>query len=421
MTLKFYFLKKIEKVFIFLENKIKIDIRYFLKNGSWIFFRQIIVICCNFAVIVIFTRFATQEIYGEYQFILAVFGILSIFSLPGFNAAIVKVAAKGIHGNYKESIHLSFIWCFLAIPVSFLIGCYFLYLENVTLAVTLMICSILSPFFYGLNSWEFFLQGQSKFSLVAKYSIVQAIVNALATIIVLLIQQNNIILISIVYFFSNSLFNIFYYLKSLKYVNNQKKSNSIIKYGFFLTKINIIGIIAAHIDKICIGLFLSSSQLAIYSIGILFTSKLNEVSKSMLWVTVPKQIKSKILPRIIYVKLFIISTMVMLIGLFFIQLIIPLIFTEKYTSSIFLSIISMIFYPFFIVLIVYKDQIIFNENKIILTKESIITPIVKILLVIILLPVFKIAGLAFIYGFQYLLSLLILLYLDNKKTFSKPT
>jgi O-antigen/teichoic acid export membrane protein len=379
---------------------------YFLKNGSWVFLRQVVETASGLALSVVFARLSTQEVYGQYQFILSIFATISILSIPGFNTSIIKAAAKGYDGEYKEAVKKSFLWSLIGVPVLLAVGAFY-YFQNPTLGVALMIASIFFPFFYAPNTWDIFLRGKEEFKTLALYGSVQALINAIVTILVLILDRNNLLAIIVTYLISYTFFNILYYRKSLKFVKNDKRDGEAISFGFFLTKLSIIGTIANNIDRLLIGIFLSPASLAIYSVGILFTKQIQGISKNLLWIISVKDLNKKILTRQSYVKVFVVSSLITIICLLGFRYIIPFLFSQKYSEAIFLSEISIIFYPFFVIFLLYGNEVTFNNEKRVLALNSFISPIVFILLDILVLPLWGIKGLAFLSGFQYAIYTLV--------------
>jgi len=90
-----------------------------------------------------------------------------------------------------------------------------------------------------------------------------------------------------------------------------------------------------------------------------------------------------------------------------------LLFSEKYTDSIFLSQIFILFLPVFIISVLYENHFIFNlKNKKILAIKTIAMPIVMVLIMIPVLFKYNIAGLAFLVGFRSVINI-IFMYLLN--------
>lgn len=283
--------KKIYDIFKKYGNRVNIDLSYFVKNGFWVGIRQVITVISGIILYSIFARFLDKEILGQYQFILSTWAIVSIFSIPGLNTSIMTAVAKGKDGNYKEVVKKSFLWSLIGIPILWIIGGYYLKTKY-ALGVSFLVTSIFFPFFYAFNTWNSFLQGKSKFDVSAWYFSIQAIVNTVASIAAIFLYKNNLLIITSCYLATFTFFNVFYYYKSLNYIENDKSDDTVMGYGWFLTKMSFLGIIAENIDKIILATFLSPSALAIYSIISIFPLKMRDATKPVLDVFFPKFVVS---------------------------------------------------------------------------------------------------------------------------------
>ncbi|MFA7209288.1 MAG: oligosaccharide flippase family protein [Parcubacteria group bacterium] len=396
-------------------SRIGLDLPYFVKNGFWVAIRQGIGMVSGLALSIAFARLATQEVFGQYQFILSVLSIVSILSIPGLNTSITQSVARGYDGDYERVVKTSFLWSLLGIPTLLIIGGYYYVFQNHSLGIAFMIASIFFPFFYAPNTWDAFFQGKSRFDVAAKYSSIQAIINAVATIVIIFFSSESLIAIIIVYLVSYTFFNGYCYFKSLKYIENEKKDKDTLKYGWFLTKIGILNIIANNIDKIMVGVFLSQSQLAIYSIGIMVSKQIQNITKSLLGITVPKQIKQGHVSKNNYLKVFLIACVISVSIWVSAPLLMDVLFSDRYAESIYLTRLSSLFYPVFVISILYKNKFIFNRNEKIIKIESVVAPLIKITLIFALLPFFGVAGLAFLFGFQYIISIIVLHLVDSRR------
>lgn len=279
---------KLEHWLEFWGKKTGLDLDYFVKNGLWMLVRQIVEVIIGIGLFSVFARVATQETFGYYQFSMSLFAIVSILSLPGMNTAVLRETARGYDGEYREAVRKSFLWSLLGIPVIILIGGYYLWHGDQVLAGMLLIISFLFPFFFAPNTWSSFLQGKHRYKEFSVWGAIQTLVGAGVTILAIFFDNNNALLIVTTYLLAYSLLNVFYYYKTLVYVDNVKSSGEGIKYGLFLTKINLFNFIAEHIDKVIIGTLLSPVALAIFSIVLAIPSRLKMITKALLSITFPK-------------------------------------------------------------------------------------------------------------------------------------
>jgi len=322
-------------------KKYQIDLAYVIKNEFWVYLRLGTSLITGLAVSVVFARLASKEVFGQFNFILAILAIVSIASMPGLNAAILRSTARGNEGNYKQAVNKRFLWSLLGIPALLGVGAYYYYYDTQIIGICLMISSIFFPFVFAPNTWDSFLAGKKRFDLTARYGMVQSSISAAAILGILFLNANHLILILAIHLIITSLLACLLYWRSLKYIENQSKDDECQKYGYFLTGISIVGTVATHIDKIMIGTLLGTSQLAIYAIALVIPTRIKELSKVVWAPFMPKfsqdgievgqvleKLKSFLLPL----------TLLVLAGsalyLLFIDDILLLLFSEKYVDSI---------------------------------------------------------------------------------------
>ncbi|MDR3583400.1 MAG: oligosaccharide flippase family protein [Candidatus Pacebacteria bacterium] len=285
-----------EKIYVLSQRwggRLGLDLPYFVKNGFWVALRQGAGVVAGLALSVTFARLASQEVYGQYQFVLSVLSIVSILSIPGLNLSITQSAARGHDGDYKEVVKVSFLWSLLGIPALLAVGAYYYATRSHPLGIAFMITAIFFPFFYAPNTWDSFLQGKGRFDVVTKYGIVQSMVNALATMVVIFFSRTSLIPIIMMYLVSYTFFNGYFYWRSLRYIENGKKDKDVFRYGWFMNKINFLGVIAANIDSVLVGIFLGPVNLAVYAIVSLVSNRLSALLKSFFSVIFPKIAQSE--------------------------------------------------------------------------------------------------------------------------------
>lgn len=393
----------------------RIDWKYFIKNSFWVGIRQIITLTVGLLVSVVFARLVTKELYGNYQLVLSILSLISITAISGLNPAIIRAVARGYEGSYPKAVKISFLWSFLGSAIVFIIGGFYFFYQSEVVGIVLLASSIFFPFLYGLSHWEALFLGQERFDLVTKFSALQTIISGLVTAFVIFLFPDKLIVIALAYFLLSSGFNILFYKKSLSFLKNKKIEKGTISYGYFLTKINILSIVANHLDKIMVGIFLGPQELAIYAIGVNFSKKILNLIKSFFSIATPKIAKKNTLNKQNYLKIFILFSVFGIVAYFVTPPIILFLFSESYSNSIILSQIVFLFMPFYALNLLYKNHILFYlKNKKTLLLESIIFPLIIILLMPPLLYFFKIKGLAFIFGARSAIDLLILYLLQRR-------
>jgi len=83
------------------QNHTKTDMVYVVSGGFWWMTGKVGLFLISFATMAAFARWLPKEGYGTYQFVLSGLALLSIFTLPGVNTAIVKSIAQKKRGNAR--------------------------------------------------------------------------------------------------------------------------------------------------------------------------------------------------------------------------------------------------------------------------------------------------------------------------------
>jgi O-antigen/teichoic acid export membrane protein len=259
-------------------KKYNVDLAYIVKNELLVYLRLFVVLTTATVTSIAFARLTSREIYGQFNYIISLVAIISLFSLPGMNTSILRSTARGYEGSYRRAVRTSFAWS-VAGSLVLLIGGMVYYLSDPQTGICLVLFSLFFTLIYAPNSYDAFLAGKKRFDVSTIYACLFAIVSSLAMIAVLLFLPNNLLYIVVGYVVINAALNCAFYLRSLRLIENEKEDGDCIKYGYFITTNNVIGTIAGNIDKIMIGALLGAPDLAVYSIAIAIPSSIKDLVK----------------------------------------------------------------------------------------------------------------------------------------------
>lgn len=330
---------KINLFFFNKGKKIGVDLPYFVNNGFWLVLKQLVGSICGLSLSIAFARLTTKDIFGQYQLILSIFSMVSIISIPGLNISVARSVARGNDGDYRDSVRKSFFWSLFGIPALWIIGIYYYLHISQVFGITLIVSGFFFPFLYSTNTWGGFLMGKSKFDAYTKFDIILEITNLFLMSLMIYLKPDSLLTIAITYFSIYSFFNGLFYFKTLSFVGNNKKSPDTIKYGWFLTFNYNIELIAESINKVIIGVFLSPSLLAAYTIVSLVPVKFRNVFKPFLNILFPKMTSDRVdivekikMNKIFFYFLFIGIIAIGLVYFFLIDELNLLLFGENYAD-----------------------------------------------------------------------------------------
>ena len=325
------FVDKLQKYF-------QLDIRYYIKNTTHLVASRGVVLGCALILSILFARFLSEEIYGQYNFILAILGILSIFTLNGMAIAITQAVANKHDGVLITGIKEKFKWSILGSIAALGVGIYYFLSGSFLLGKCFMISSLFLPFAYNFQIYSAFLAGKKQFNKAAKYRNITAVLSLLMVGLVIYFS-GNLIHIVITFLFASFLLEGYFFRLTLKKMENQDKDQGAISFGKHLSLMNSVNVIANQADKIIVGILLGFPELAIYSIASAIPKNISTTITPISRVSFPKlsvmskndaysAVKKK------YFYLVILAVVISVIMVLLCPYFIPLLYSQKYLNSV---------------------------------------------------------------------------------------
>ncbi|MFC1962387.1 oligosaccharide flippase family protein [Chloroflexota bacterium] len=324
----------------------QLDIRYYIKNSFFLILAQGVSIGLSILLSIAFARLLTQDLYGQWSYILSIIGLLAIFSLPGMSTAINQAVARGHDRVLIEGTKVRFKWSILGSIAIFGVGIYYLLSGSVLLGKSLMICSLLFPFYVNLTGYSAFLSGKKQFDKVAAYNIIAEVISIPVTILIIYLSRN-LLLILIAYLVTVSLVRAYYFWLTSRIANNASHDERAIPFGKQVTVTGIPGLISMYGDKILIGILLTFPELAVYSIALASSNVVRYLVNPIASLTFPKlsvmdekEAYTAVKRRYIYVVLAMIVISGIAVLLF--PFLIPFFYTQIYVDAVLYSQILLV-------------------------------------------------------------------------------
>ena len=341
---------------------------------------QTISMGASLLVSVIFARYLTKEVYGEYQLIISILGILGIFSFTGLNVSILRSVAKGFDYSYVKAVKFSFKKSLLTIPVFTGIAIWYFLHQNKELSIIFIFAAILFSFIYAHNKWLAYWKGKEKFEKVAKQQILQNVILNSALITGAIFYSENVFVISLTFLIVNAGFHTFWHYKTKQSITSANVDEDCIPYGKYMTGLGVLSSIILYFDKIVIGFF-DIKLLAVYAIALKLFDVMKQLLKSFFSITMPKFAKNNVrLPnRILFLLIF--SGLLAGIVLYFsAEPLIHFLFTNKYDASAALFKKIILVLPLLFVNPILVNRINAQKIKPKIVKVRIYTPLISMLL-----------------------------------------
>ena len=377
------------------ERYTKTDMLYLTKGGFWLVLGHIIQIASGLVLAVAFANLLPKETFGTYQFIMSMAVIISAFTLTGMGTAITRAVAQGSEGALRAGLRAQMRWSSAMVFVGAALAAYYYLNGNTVLGSSFLIAGAFSPFATGFGLSKSYLIGKQLFRESALLGLSRKLLPVLAVLAAVYLTQDVVTLV-LVYFLSNTLSaGMLYALVVRRYRLPDTKEQDMVSYSKHLSALRIFSEIINQADKILVWVFLGAAPLAAYSLAQLPVTQLRQVFKLSSSLTFPKfstmdfATTKKFLPH--KVRVFLLVTVVVVVIYI---LLAPLFFTTlfpAYPESILLSQVLSL-------LILSKPRSlygqVFTAHK--MKRQQYITSIssniLKLVLLIVLLPLYGVWG-----------------------------
>lgn len=378
------------------ESFFKTDMVYLAKGGFWLTLSHAIAVSSGFMLTLGFANLLPKESFGIYKYVISISAILSTFSLTGLSSSIARSVAKGFDGSLKQGFIKNLKWSWIIYVAGFAGGLYYFLNDNNTLAISMLIIGALSPLNSSSSLYVAFLEGKKDFKRQTTYSAIRSIVPVIALLITIFITSNPLAIVA-VYFLINSITTTYLYKKTLEVFKPQNNIEDIsASYGKHLSLMNVIGLVSTQLDKVLVFQNLGAAPLAIYSFAIAPVDQLQVSKKFLRILAIPKfstktidEIRNSIKHKaivIFLISLIATALYILLIPIFY-KLLLP-----QYLDSIFYSrvyALMLLFTP----IVLYTEALVAQKKIKELYIIKTISPIIRIVLFVTLLPIYGMLGL----------------------------
>jgi O-antigen/teichoic acid export membrane protein len=375
------------------ENALQLDIRYYIKNITYLISTDIASAFFGLLLSVSFAYFVSKEIYGQYNYIISIFMFLAILSLPGINSGITIAVKKGFEGNFPYGFSVRFRWSFLGTLILIAVGLYYYFSGSIILGKAFIATSLIFPLFHSSDALFGFLPGKERFGLMAKYRVsIQAISSLIAIVFIYFIPD--LLYIVVAYLFSNALIKFYFVIKSKNLVRSRNIDTELVRYGKKLTLMQTLPFIAMYIDRILIANFIGFEELAIYSFAIVLPEHIRGFMRNLQHILLPKlSVADNVVIKKNMVRYFLIllaiSVLVTVTYIIFAPFVYDILFPQ-YDKSVYYSrvfAITLIFFPTILFPKTFEAKKMEKELWIVNTLTFVRTS-----LFLILIPVYGIMG-----------------------------
>lgn len=267
----------------------KADMLYVAKGGFWVLFAQGMNSILSLLLIIAFANLLPKETYGVYRYILAVAGMLSIFTLSGMNNAVSRTVAQNNEGVIRPAVIYQLKWNALMFLASFGVAGYYFIHGDVTLGLSLLILGAFVPCTLAFNTYGAYLDGKKQFKMANTLSVLATLTYSVGMLITLFVTDE-VVWMVVIYAVTTFVPSLVFYLYTLRKYTPPTAVDvaDTLKYGRELTFLRFIDPVVSQIDKVVLAHFWGPAQLATYTIALAVPNRAMLFIKSWVAIGFPK-------------------------------------------------------------------------------------------------------------------------------------
>jgi len=272
----------------FITKHLKTDGHYLVKGGLWLSLGRGFTLLSGLVLTIAMANLLSKEAYGTYQFIIAVSAIAGTFTLSKMDKVIVRAVARGKESALRSGFNTQLHWSIGIIIVSSVVSLYYWTQDDKLLAYTFMTIGLLSPLLVGFQLANSYLIGKQLFKESALLGFWRKPIPVIALLVTLAFTYNPLVL-AIVYFASNTLMSgLVYLLVVKKYKLPRLPEVNLVNLSKHLSFIAIVRIIGNNLDKLLVFYFLGPVSVAAYTLAHMPIKMVEGLYSSLYQMSLPK-------------------------------------------------------------------------------------------------------------------------------------
>lgn len=265
--------EKIVRLLRWSERYTKTDMVYLAGAGLWSNVNFVITSVLALLLSIAFANLLPPDVYGVYQYLIALSGIVTALTLAGMNSAVAQSVARGNEGDLRASVRVQLYWSIVPSLLSIATALYYFAHGNEDVGVGLVLIGLLSPITNVFYTYQAFLNGKREFKRIFVYALIINAAYYPAIFIVMLFVKDAIWLV-FVNLATNAAAIAYVYFRTLKvYEPNDRTDPRTISYGTHLSVMNAFGSIITQLDSVLVFHFLGAVELAVYSFASLLPER----------------------------------------------------------------------------------------------------------------------------------------------------
>ncbi len=248
------------------EKYTKTDMVYLAHGSFWLSGSGVVTAAVSFGLALAFANLLPQETYGNYKYVLTIFGILCVTCLRGMDTVVTQAAARGNDGAVVSGLFAKMRWSTLGSAGALAAALYYyFYGGNATLALSLVIAAVFIPLMEPFGIFNAVLVGKKDFKLSSILGTLGQLVAALALLPVLVLTKNPVFIFAAycAIWTVTRLGSLLFTLR--KFPPNDRHEARASPYALHSSVVGATAILIGSIDSILVFHYLGAAQLAMFT------------------------------------------------------------------------------------------------------------------------------------------------------------
>ena len=277
--------------------------------------------------------------FGEYNMVLNAVGILTIFTLSGFNNSLMQAVARGYEGTFRAGITLAFACSFIGSVILCGMSAYYFFVEQAQMGCSLLVAALLFPFAHGLVQWKSIVTGRARFDQLLVHDGASSILTYGLIIWSVHWYPGNYVVPITLTMFVPALYNVGLTLLNLRTIPREAPvEHQNVRYGLKTTLYSGLGAIGSNVDRLLLFFLLSPAALAIFVAASRIPDLLSGTIQDISAVLAPRLSKhpayTKRLDRIFSVLSFAYGAAIVVFAFSALPIAVTLLFGDNYAEAI---------------------------------------------------------------------------------------
>lgn len=290
--------------------------------------------------VVLWTRFLPQGIYGEYKVVISILSLVGVFCFIGVTEGALKSAARGFDGNYVVLLRSKVLSNGVGSLAILLAALYYLFFrdDSNSLGIGLVIASLVFPIYNLGDIWVAWLNGKSRFRQLSIGKIIRAAAPPLVVCLAIAFGIDSVWIILLMSLSAIGLLNLKMLAKTRPLGENLNTDKTTLDFSRHATAALTFSALLA-LDVVLLEHYHGVVEVAIYAVALILPEQfkagiglLNQAVASNVYTSVSLR-ELLVSLRSIIIKLFLVTTLVALVGYLVLPTAVNFLFTEQYAQS----------------------------------------------------------------------------------------